>query len=72
MERLTESNPSWIDDELWESACEPDCEEIDAVYRKLKEYEDLKEQGIIIKERGLYDTKLFKKTKKYYLVFISL
>lgn len=37
MEILTERNPSWIDDELWESACEPDCEEIDAVYRKLKE-----------------------------------
>lgn len=49
MERLTESNPSWIDDELWESACEPDCEEIDAVYRKLKEYEDLDEQGRLIK-----------------------
>jgi hypothetical protein len=49
MERLTESNPSWIDDELWESACEPDCEEIDAVYRKLKEYEDLEEQGRLIK-----------------------
>lgn len=49
MERLTESNPSWIDDELWESACEPGCEEIDAVYRKLKEYEDLEEQGRLIK-----------------------
>lgn len=49
MERLTERNPSWIDDELWESACEPDCEEIDAVYRKLKEYEDLEEHGRIIK-----------------------
>lgn len=49
MERLTERNPLWIDDELWESACEPDCEEIDAVYRKLKEYEDLEEQGRIIK-----------------------
>lgn len=49
MERLTESNPSWIDDELWESACEPDCEEIDAVYRKLKDYEDLDEQGRLIK-----------------------
>lgn len=49
MERLTESNPSWIDDELWESACEPDCEEIDAVYRKLKEYEDLEEQSRLIK-----------------------
>lgn len=49
MERLTERNPAWIDDELWESACEPDCEEIDAVYRKLKEYEDLEEQGRLIK-----------------------
>ena len=49
MERLTESNPSWIDDELWERACEPDCEEIDAVYRKLKEYEGLEEQGRLIK-----------------------
>lgn len=49
MERLTERNPSWIDDELWESACEPDCEEIDAVYRRLKEYEDLEEQGRLIK-----------------------
>lgn len=48
MERLTERVPSWIDDELWESACEPDCEEIDAVYRKLKEYEDLEEQGRLI------------------------
>lgn len=40
MERLTERNPSWIDDEMWERACEPDCEAIDAVYRKLKAYED--------------------------------
>lgn len=49
MERLTERNPAWIDDELWESACEPDCEEIDAVYRKLKDYEDLEEQGRLAK-----------------------
>ena len=48
MGRLTERDPSWIDDELWESACEPDCEEIDAVYRKLKDYEDLEEQGRLI------------------------
>ena len=46
MERLTERNPSWIDDELLESACEPDCEEIDAVYRKLKAYEDAEGQGL--------------------------
>lgn len=49
MDRLTESNPSWIDDELWESACEPDCEEIDAVYRKLKDYEDLEENGNLLR-----------------------
>ena len=49
MERLTERNPSWIDDELWERACEPDCEEIDAAYRKLKEYEDLEEQGLLMR-----------------------
>ena len=49
MERLTERNPLWIDDELWEKACEPDCEEIDAVYRKLKDYEDDEEQGLLLK-----------------------
>lgn len=49
MERLTESNPSWIDDELWERDCEPDCEEIDAVYRKLKDYEDAEEQGLLLR-----------------------
>lgn len=49
MERLTERNPLWIDDELWESACEPDCEEVDAVYRKLKEYEDAEEQGVLLR-----------------------
>lgn len=48
MERLTERNPLWIDDEMWERACEPDCEEIDAVYRKLKEYEDAEEQGLLL------------------------
>lgn len=49
MERLTERNPSWIDDEMWERACEPDCEEIDAIYRKLKAYEDAEEQGLLLR-----------------------
>ena len=49
MQRLTERNPLWIDDELWERACEPDCEEIDAVYRKLKDYEDAEEQGLLLR-----------------------
>ena len=49
MERLTEQNPNWINDEMWVQACEPPCEEIDEVYRKLKEYEDLEEQGLLLK-----------------------
>ena len=49
MERLTERNPLGIDDEMWVSACEPDDEEIEAVYHKLKEYEDLEEQGRLIR-----------------------
>lgn len=49
MDRLTERNPAWIDDEMWGRACEPDCEEIDAVYRKLKEYEDAEEQGLLLR-----------------------
>lgn len=39
MERLTKQNPSWIDDELWRAAYEPD-ETIDEFYRRLKAYED--------------------------------
>lgn len=48
MERLTERNPAWIDDELYASACEPDDETIDAIYQKLKAYEDAEEQGRMI------------------------
>lgn len=48
MERLTERNPLWINDEMWLNACEPDDEEIEAVYRKLKDYEDLEEQGRLV------------------------
>lgn len=59
MERLTERNPLWIDDELWESACEPDCEEVDAVYRKLKEYEDAEEQGEILRLPISEDTPVY-------------
>lgn len=40
MERLTEKEPNWIDDELYMSACEPDDETVDAIYIKLKAYED--------------------------------
>ena len=51
MERFTEREPIWIDDEMWVNACEPDIEEIDAVYHKLKDFEDLEELiGIPLKE----------------------
>lgn len=33
---------------MWLNACEPDDEEIEAVYRRLKEYEDLEEQGGLV------------------------
>uniref|UniRef100_UPI003FEFDB38 hypothetical protein n=1 Tax=Agathobacter sp. TaxID=2021311 RepID=UPI003FEFDB38 len=59
MERLTERNPLWIDDEMWERACEPDCEEIDAVYRKLKEYEDAEEQGLLLRLPISKDTPVY-------------
>lgn len=49
MERLTERKPLWIGDAMWLNACEPDDEEIEAVYHKLRKYEDLEEQGRLIK-----------------------
>jgi hypothetical protein len=49
MERLTEREPYWLGEEFWTSAKEPDDEEIDNVYAKLKEYEDLEEQGLLIR-----------------------
>ena len=48
MERITKKDAYWIDEEFWISAEEPDDEEIDKVYMKLKEYEDLEEQGRLI------------------------
>lgn len=59
MERLTERNPSWIDDEMWERACEPDCEAIDAVYRKLKAYEDAEEQELLLRLPISEDTPVY-------------
>lgn len=44
MERLTRREPFWLGEEFWTSAMEPDDEEIDAVYEKLKHYEDLEER----------------------------
>lgn len=49
MERLTEREPYWLGEEFWTSAKEPDDEEIDNVYAKLKEYEDLEEQGLLLR-----------------------
>lgn len=43
MERLTEREPYWLGEEFWTRAREPDEEEIDAVYEKLKKYEDMEE-----------------------------
>lgn len=72
MERLTERNPSWIDDELWERACEPDCEEIDAVYRKLKDYEDLEEQGRLLKLPCKVGDTLYRLVPKLYRKYVEI
>lgn len=48
MVRLTDRNPLGIG-KAWLSTCKPDDEEIEAVYRRLKEYEDLEEQGRLVK-----------------------
>jgi hypothetical protein len=49
MERLTEREAYWFGEEFWISAKEPDDDEIDDVYMKLKHYEDLEEQGLLLK-----------------------
>lgn len=49
MDRLTEREPYWLGEEFWTSAKEPDDEEIENVYAKLKEYEDLEEQGLLLR-----------------------
>ncbi len=49
MERLTERESYWLGEEFWTSVKEPNDEEIDNVYEKLKEYEDLEEQGLLLR-----------------------
>ena len=48
MNRLTEKDPCWLGEEFWLSAREPEEDEVDAVYEKLKHYEDLEEAGRLI------------------------
>lgn len=48
MERLTEREPYWLGEEFWTSVKEPDEDEIDKVYERLKYYEDLQEQGRLL------------------------
>jgi len=40
MNRLTEENPNWLGEEFWYGAEEPDIEDMDEVYLKLREYEN--------------------------------
>ena len=40
MNRITESNPYWMGEEMWASACEPDDEMMEEVYCKLWSYEN--------------------------------
>lgn len=40
MNRITESSPCWMGEEMWASACEPDDEMMEEVYCKLWSYEN--------------------------------
>lgn len=40
MNRLTKQDAYWVGEEFWTSAEEPDDDEIDKVYMRLKAYED--------------------------------
>ena len=47
--RLTEENPNWAGNEFWIDATDPDADEIDDIYFRLKEYEDAEEQGLLVR-----------------------
>lgn len=60
MNRLTEKDAYWIGEEFWLSAREPDAEEIEAVYERLKYYEDLAEAGqLVVLPKKLVDKENF-------------
>ena len=48
MKRLTEREPYWLGGEFWIDARNPDKEEIDDVYERLKYFEDMEEQGRLL------------------------
>jgi len=57
MKRLTEANPSWEGQEFWLSARDPDDEDIEDIYFRLKEYEDAEEQRRLVQlPCGIDDT----------------
>ncbi len=49
MGRLTEREPYWLGEEFWTYEMEPTDEEIEAVYEKLRHYENLEEQGLLLR-----------------------
>lgn len=59
MSRLTKRDAYWIGEEFWTSAEEPDDDEIDAVYRKLKDFEDLHDDGRLAVMPAKIGTKLY-------------
>lgn len=60
MNRLTEKDAYWLGEEFWLSARESDAEEIEAVYERLKYYEDLAEAGqLVVLPKELVDKKNF-------------
>ena len=59
MSRLTKRDAYWLGEEFWTSAEEPDDDEIDAVYCKLKDFEDLQDDGRLVVTPAKVGTKLY-------------
>ena len=76
MNRLTKQDAYWVGEEFWTSAEEPDDDEIDKVYMRLKAYEDT---GLMPEEveqmrddrRWIPVTERLPETREYRTVFLA-
>lgn len=59
MSRLTKREAYWLGEEFWTRAEEPGDEELDAVYNKLKNFEDLQDDGKLVVIPAKVGTKIY-------------
>lgn len=59
MSRLTKRDAYWLGEEFWTRAEEPGDEELDAVYNKLKNFEDLQDDGKLVVMPAKVGTKIY-------------